>query len=159
MRYLSLLAALVLSLVACGSPTPLVLPPAGCTVGRVEVCACPGGATGAQACTDAGSFGACVCSSGDAGPDAGDAAGDVLGLDVAVGDAAGDAAADASADGAVDTGVFDTPNGCAPLENRCELRCVNLRNDPSNCGRCGGLCEEGWTCDGVCRAPVDAGAD
>src|SRR5574343_994830 len=49
-------------------------PPASCgALGRVESCACPGGARGAQECGPLGVWTACACPGADAGPEAGDA--------------------------------------------------------------------------------------
>lgn len=66
MRSLALMVAVFSALVACAGE-----PPASCgALGRVESCACPGGAQGAQECGPLGVWSACVCPGADAGADA-----------------------------------------------------------------------------------------
>ena len=56
--------------VACGGEDPEEARDPVCEAGRVEACACPGGAEGAQACADDGSkWGECECE--NPGPDGG----------------------------------------------------------------------------------------
>jgi hypothetical protein len=47
------------------------------------------------------------------------------------------------------------PTGCDAGLTDCFGLCVNLADDPANCGVCGGFCAEGNTCQGgVCSAPA-----
>jgi hypothetical protein len=46
------------------------------------------------------------------------------------------------------------PNGCAGGTTCCGGKCVNLQNDPFNCGSCGSACAASPPyCSGVCQAP------
>ena len=122
------LVLLVVLLVACGGNEPTA--GARCEIGRSLPCACLNGGQGAQECSPAGVYGACLCSSGDAGADV-SAASDVLGLDVAPVDAApvdvaSDATEDAARDAPEDRALTDAPavgdaadvTGPAPLDQR-----------------------------------------
>jgi hypothetical protein len=50
---------------------------------------------------------------------------------------------------------------CAPLLSCCNQQCLNLTNDPHNCGGCGAVCPDSTPyCSGRCTTPpcdVDAG--
>ena len=62
-----LLAAMVLSVIACSATDP----PTRCTPGAQVTCPCPGGGSGAQVCAASGDgYGACSCGTADAGADA-----------------------------------------------------------------------------------------
>jgi len=140
-------------------------PPASCgAIGRVESCACPGGAQGAQECGPAGVWTACVCPGADAGPEAGDASAppvDGPTAPDAVADGPG-AAADVPAppdgppEAAVDVAPDASPLVCsAPMadcdgvaSNGCE---VDTRASPLHCGQCGRPCAAPRECtNGIC---------
>ncbi|MFU8806396.1 MAG: RCC1 domain-containing protein, partial [Bradymonadaceae bacterium] len=77
MIFFAVLITFALVLVACGKEESSQ---AGCISGQTTSCACPGGLTGVQACTDDGRYGACECGDGvnhggetDAGTDPEDA--------------------------------------------------------------------------------------
>lgn len=156
---LAQLAALVVATVACAAdPVPIT----ACTAGASVSCTCSSGATGAQVCRGDGSgYGACVCSGSDAGADAvavGDAGPDAMQLDAAA-DGGGDAVAVGDA---ADVFVgFDVGGPCPSLLAYCNGVCRDVRNDPRNCGLCGNLCPEGWSCtNAMCvDARADAGRD
>lgn len=49
---------------------------------------------------------------------------------------------------------------CAPSYTACELTCVDLARDPSNCGACGVACRPGEVCEqSVCARGRDGSAD
>lgn len=129
------LVLLVFTLAACGSadPSPTVAP-VGCTPGRVEACPCLGGSQGSQACTAAGTFGACVCSSADAG------------------DASSSADSDAPIDARelVDVEAIDAPADVAPDRPADVARDVPRPLDAPPAASCYGACTTGDECAAAC---------
>ncbi len=46
------------------------------------------------------------------------------------------------------------PNGCGPGLSCCYGRCVNINNDPHNCGQCDAFCPSTYMCNyGKCTPP------
>src|SRR5688572_10305050 len=48
---------------------------------------------------------------------------------------------------------------CAPGRTACGEMCLDLNNDPANCGGCGQVCGSGFCQAGICVDPPDGGTD
>lgn len=111
---------------ACGTVGPSGTP---CEIGRSQTCACAGGGTGAQECSPAGVYSACVCATPDA---EGDVAADIAVADATPADATADSL---SMDAGGDVAVADSGSDASVCDAD-----VPPRGDPSNCGACGVTC-------------------
>jgi hypothetical protein len=61
--------------------------------------------------------------------------------------------------GACDASNAVVGGSCAPGYTECDGQCVELSNDPRNCGSCGHVCASGACVAGSCGGRIDASAD
>lgn len=143
----AVLAAIVaVAATACSAST------ATCVPGSTQACLCVGGGSGVQACTGAGTFGACDCGATDGGS-AVDGGGAVDGGDIDAGGVDG-----GGLDGGpqADGGGSDAGGPACPLPlAMCGGRCVDTSTDETNCGGCADAthtCAAGSFCvSGICQ--------